>query len=513
MAARPGFTLTAQNIDLVAAICRRLDGLPLAIELAAPQVRVLAPAQLLQRLERPLDVLGTMAQDIPSRQRTMRDAIAWSYDLLTPQEQLLFRRLSVFAGGWPLEATEAMARIDGDATVIDAVETLSRLIDQHLIQTRQGSDEAELRYAMLQTIREFAAERLAASDEVRLVRDSHAAWVVDLTVEASRGLFGPDEIHWLNRLDLEHDNIRSALNWLIDSGNAARARAITSSIWWFWATRGYGREALIWIEQALADGARAADGDPDRIDTLSGASWIAGIHGQADRALRYAEQAAALARDGSDDAALARALFMLSFTKGGVGEHVAAATYAAEALALFRRVGDREWIPFALNRMGIAKQEQSDYAGAAALYEEALGRWRDVGHPWGIGTGLLNLGLVSHVLGDTKRAAVLFRECVPLAVMEGDRWGLMELFSGLADIAVQAGDASLGAQLLGAADRIQTELGIELQSYVAQIRTRALETARSALGAEAFANAWDKGRALSLDEAIAAAMQAGFSAV
>ena len=182
-----------------------------------------------------------------------------------------------------------------------------------------------------------------------------------------------------------------------------------------------------------------------------------------------------------------------------------------EALALFRKVGDREWIPFALNRLGIERQEQGDYAGAAALYEEALGRWREVGHPWGIGTALLNLGLVSHELGDTQRAAVLFRECVPLAVREGDRWGLLELFAGLADIAVQAGDPSLGARLLGAANRIQTELGIELQSYVALIRTRALETARSALGAEAFADAWAKGGTLSLEEAIAAAMQAGFS--
>ena len=241
-------------------------------------------------------------------------------------------------------------------------------------------------------------------------------------------------------------------NWLFSSGNAARALTITSSIWWFWATRGYGREALVWIERALSDGAGAADGDSERIDTLTGAAWIAGIHGQPDRALRYAEQAVALARDGGDDAALARALFMLSFANGGVGEHVEAATLAAEALALFRQLGDREWIPFALNRMGIERQEQGDYEGAAALYEEALQRWRDVGHPWGIGTGLLNLGLVSHELGDTERAAALFRECVPLAVVEGDRWGLMELFSGLADIAVQAGDAGLGARLLGAAE-------------------------------------------------------------
>ena len=201
----------------------------------------------------------------------MRDAIAWSYDLLTPQEQLLFRRLSVFAGGWPLEATEAMTWIGNGITPFDAVETLSRLIDQHLIQTRQGADDAEPRYAMLETIREFAAERLAASDEDRLVRERHASWVTDLTVEAVPGLFGPDEIRWLDRLDLEHDNIRSALTWLIGSGNVARARAITSSIWWFWATRGYGREALVWIERALSEGSDGGGRRLGRIDTLAGA--------------------------------------------------------------------------------------------------------------------------------------------------------------------------------------------------------------------------------------------------
>jgi predicted ATPase len=509
MAARPGFALTEQNIALVEVICRRLDGLPLAIELAAPQVRMLAPAQLLQRLERPLDVLGTMAQDVPSRQRTLRTTIAWSHDLLTPPEQVLFRRLSVFAGGWPLEATEAMASVNGGTTAIDAVETLSRLIDHNLIQTRQAADDAELRYVMLETIREFAAEQLAASDEEELVRERHAAWVIDLAREAAHGLFGPAEIMWLDRLDLEHDNVRSALSWLMRSGDEARARAITSSLWWFWATRGYGREALVWIEQALSAAQGDAAGDSDRIDTLTGATWIAGIHGQSDQAARYAEQAVALARAGSDETATARALFMLSFTRGGQGDHAAATSYAEEALALFRHAGDREWIPFALNRLGIERQEQSDYAGAAALYEEALSRWRAVGHPWGIGTALLNLGLVTHERGDTRRAAALFRECVPLAVRQGDRWGLVELFAALADIAVQAGDPGLGARLLGTADRMQSELGIELQSYVALVQQRALEAARSALRAEAFASEWHQGRTWSMDEAIAGAMQAG----
>ncbi|MGH2616870.1 MAG: ATP-binding protein, partial [Thermomicrobiales bacterium] len=509
MAARPNFSLSDLNIGPVVAICRRLDGLPLAIELAAPQVRVLSPTQLLHRLQRPLDVLGTTTQDIPARQRTLRATIAWSYDLLSPREQVLFRRLSVFAGGWSLEATEEIASIDGDTTAIDAVDTLAALIDQNLVQTRHVPDGDALRYSMLETIREFAAEQLTDSGEGPAVRDSHVDWMARLAADASRGFFGPDEILWLDRIEREHDNVRAALAWLTSSGDNARALPMTSAIWWFWGTRGYGREALDWIEKVVSGGAEPADGDADRIETLTGATWIAALHGEADRAANYAEQAVALARVGADDAALARALFMLSLARGGQGDHVAAVRHADEALTLFQRVGDRTWVPFALNRLGVERSEQEDYAGAAALYETALTGWRDVGQPWGIGTALLNLGLVARQLGDNERAASLLRECVPLAVAQGDRWGLVELLIGLADIAADAGEPGLGARLLGAANRIHTELGIVLQSYVAQIQTRALEAARSTLGQDAFADEWAKGRALSLDEAIAAAMQPG----
>jgi hypothetical protein len=367
-------------------------------------------------------------------------------------------------------------------------------------------DEAELRYSMLETIREFAAERLEDSVEGPAVRDSHAAWIIDLAAEASRGFFGPDEVLWLDRLEAEHDNIRASLAWLTRSGDNARALPITSAIWWFWGTRGYGREGLDWIEMALSGGGEPEDGDLNHIDTLTGAAWIAALHGEADRAARYAEQAVALARVGAGDAVRARALFMLSLARGGQGDRVAAEMHATEALALFQRVGDRAWIPFALNRLGVERSEQEDYVAASALYEEALTGWRDVGQPWGIGTALLNLGLAARQLGANERAASFLRECIPLAVSQGDRWGLVELLIGLADIATAAGDPGLGARLLGVASRIHMELGIVLQSYVAHIQTRAFETARSALGREAFADEWAKGSALSLDEAIAAAI-------
>jgi non-specific serine/threonine protein kinase len=374
--------------------------------------------------------------------------------------------------------------------------------DRSLLRTVEDG-HASPRFVMLETIREFASERLAASEDERPTRERHAAWVIALATEAAGELFGRNEVAWLDRLESEHDNIRAALTWLLAAGDHQRALAITGAIWWFWETRGHGREALTWMEQALAG---AADDAAARIDTLVGGTWIAGLLGDPIRAGRYAEEAVALAKTG-DEARLGRTLFMLSYARGGQGDHADAAALAAEALALFERAGDRAWIPYALNRLGIELQGQGDNAGAAARYEEALRRWRDIGQPWGIGTGLLNLGLVMRELGDHARAAALLRECLPIAVSQGDRWGLVELLIGLADIAIDDGEAGLGARLLGAADRLQREAGIVLQPYFSHPQTRAAERARSSLGTAAFEDAWASGRALSLEEAIALAMQ------
>jgi non-specific serine/threonine protein kinase len=360
------------------------------------------------------------------------------------------------------------------------------------------------RFVMLETIREFASERLAASADERPTRERHAAWVIALAAEAAGELFGRNEVEWLDRLETEHDNIRAALTWLLAGGDHRRALAITGAIWWFWETRGHGREALAWMEQALAD---AADAAAARIDTLVGGTWIAGLLGDPIRARTYAEEAVSLAKTGDDAARLGRALFMLSYARGGQGDHADAAALAAEALALFARTDDHAWTPYALKRLGIELQGQGDNVGAAARYEDALRRWRENGQPWGIGTGLLNLGLVMRELGDHACAAALLRECLPIAVSQGDRWGLVELLIGLADIAIDEGDAGLGARLLGAADRLQREAGIVLQPYFSHPQTRAAERARSGLGTAAFEDAWASGRALSLEEAMELAMR------
>jgi predicted ATPase/DNA-binding SARP family transcriptional activator len=320
MEARPSFALTDQNIDTVVAICRRLDGLPLAIELAAAQVRVLAPAQLLQRLERLLDALGTAAQDVPTRQRTLRNAIAWSYDLLSRQEQALFRRLSVFVGGWTLEGAEAIASITGDANTIETVETLAGLIDHSLVEARQGADDDELRYSMLETIRQFAVEQLDASGEAASVRTAFERFLINLATRAEDGLRGAEQVYWLDRLEAEHDNFRAALGAALDRGNGDVALQVASRLWVFWWTRGFPEEGRSWLQRTLDI---ASDSD---LTARAAAEYGLGRHsiilGNYEAASQHLQLSLALRRtlrDASGQAATLNELALVAVNRGELG--------------------------------------------------------------------------------------------------------------------------------------------------------------------------------------------------
>ena len=290
--ARPGFTFTPENLEAVVAVCRRLDGLPLAIELAAARIRALAPNQLLRRLEHSLDVLGTTAQDVPARQRTLRDTLAWSHELLTPSEQVLFRRLSVFVGGWTLEAAEAVASIAGDETA--TLEALARLIDQSLVIVRGEEDGAESRFTMLETIHEFATEQLVASGELAQVKETHASWFLDLALAAEPHLPGPSAVSWLDRLETEHDNLRAALDWLRSQGDGDRALTLAAALWRFWWLRGHLAEGREQLESALAvDGSTATAA---RASALDGAGVLAETQGDYDRAEALHRESLALSQ-------------------------------------------------------------------------------------------------------------------------------------------------------------------------------------------------------------------------
>ena len=433
-AARPGFTLTDQNIASVVAICRRLDGLPLAIELAAALTRVLAPAQLLQRLERPLDVLGSTAPDVPARQRTLRDAIAWSYDLLTSHEQTLFRRLSVFVGGWSLDGAEAIASIEDGTDTIDAVATLGGLIDQSLVDTRLDTDEAEMRYSMLETIREFAAEQRESSGEARLVQRAFEQFLIDLATKAEAGLRGADQVHWLDRLEDEHDNFRAALGSALAGGDGDTALQIASRLWVFWWTRGFPAEGRSWLQRTLDC---ASDSD---LAARAAAEYGLGRHsiilGNYEAASQHLEVSLNLRRllgDAPGQAATLNELALVAVNRSELGQ---ARELGEEALQIASAADDLRGIGTALRNLGMVAREQGDYTRAVELYGDSLAMWRKLNDPRWIAIVTSSLGITHRYEGNTAQALSMLIESQELFSRLGDRYMLGVVAHNLGHLAL-----------------------------------------------------------------------------
>ncbi len=357
-AVRPDFALTEANAAAVAAICARLDGLPLAIELAASRVTVLPLQAMLARLEQRLELLTGGARDAPERQRTMRDAIAWSHDLLSPEEQALFQRLAVFVGGWTLDGAEAVCRRGDGASVLEGV---SSLVDSSLVRLDETAD-VQGRYGVLETVREFGLERLAASGEESAVRRRHADWCVALAEGAEANLWGPGQGRWFARLEVEHPNLRAALGWLLDTGEREMALRLATPLAFFWYVHGHLAEARIWLDRAIATGGGSREA---QAEVLARASGLAHAQGDAAAAMRWADA----------------------------------------SLTLWREIGDAgPGLAFALCQRGIAGFWSGDVDLAAAAYDEALTLFRSLDNgPW-TAQVLTNLAAVARARGDDARA-------------------------------------------------------------------------------------------------------------
>jgi predicted ATPase/DNA-binding CsgD family transcriptional regulator len=517
-AVRPEFQLSEANVTAVAEICRRLDGLPLAIELAAARSKVLSPQALLARLTNSLQVLTGGPRDLPPRLQSMRDAIAWSHDLLDDEDRALFRRLAVFDGGCTLAAAETVAadsRPAGPsspflpqmppafgapaATFIPEIfDGLASLVDKSLI--RQDEREGDLRFSMLETIREFGLEQLAAAGEDHQIRARHAQWALALAEEAEPALWGSDQQHWLQRLQTEQDNLDEALSWSMEHDQELGMR-LAGALWWFWQVRGYLTEGRAAFARLLPGDARIPA--PIRIKALLGASFLAAVQGEGLLAEDLTKQARTLAVDLGDPLAIARTEYFQSFCAGSRGHGDAAYTFAQEALATFRAKNDQQWLPFTLNRLGIETHGKGDWAGAEALYQEALDRWRGQGHTWGIATALSNLAVLAHVQGDEERAAARYRESLALCWSQSDQWGLTEALTGLGGIAATAGEHQVAVHLFAAAEEVRESIGLTLQQHIRTQYEAAITTTKSALGEAGFEAAWQAGRSLSLEQAVA----------
>jgi predicted ATPase/DNA-binding CsgD family transcriptional regulator len=571
--AKPDFQVTHENALAVAGICHRLDGLPLAIELAAARVRLLTPAAILSRLEHRLPLLVGGARDLPIRQQTLRNTIEWSYDLLDAAEKELFRRLVVFRGGCMLEAIEAVCHVERHLG-LDVLAGVSSLVDKSLLR-KEESASGEPRFVMLETIREYASERLQESEEAEELRRRHARYFAALAVEAEPRLKAAEQKRWLDRLEAEHDNFRAALDWSLDRQDVVTALRLAGHLGYFWFMRSHFSEGLNWSATAmgLADlRERAGVGEVEEQPTGANhgalkalrakALWAAGLlaawqgHGSYALPRSYLEQSAALAREVADRPLLADALLLLGivlnfehdyaaaharieeslaaareaeYTWGianaldrlgsahvGQGEIALRRARREESLALRRQVGDRGGIAVSLLSLGEMAREEGDYAGARHWFEQALPIFQEIGTPINVAITLSNLGYVMHHLGDEVRAARLFKEALVLARDLNSEMLIFLDLAGLAGPVVAQGDAAgaaraegalRAARLLGAAAALQEVTGDFLEPVDRADYDANVAMTRARLSEQAFAAAWAEGQAMTMDEAIAYALE------
>ncbi len=505
-AARPDFALTIENAWAVAQICHRLDGLPLAIELAAARVKVLSPPALLARLEHPLPLLTGGPRDLPARQQTLRSTIAWSHDLLAAPDQCLCRRLAVFAGGCTLAAAEAVCNVGGELGG-DVLDGLASLVDNSLLRQATPAD-GEPRFVMLATVREYALERLEASGEAQTIRRRHAHLLLRLAEEAEPHLKGAARGRWVARLETEYDNLRTALSWLLTAGEAETSVRLAAALVPFWSERGHLSEGRDWLQRTLAAGGPGLPASL-RAKALSGAGMLAMLQSDAPAARALLEESLTLWRASGDAQGAADALGMLAHAVHFEGDIPAMVALAGQSLAVYRELDDRRGVAGALGQLGHALWHQQEFPSARALLAEALALLRglDEGQAtWNPFTSithvLWSLGNVARDQGDYAAARSLYGEGLAAAQEQGGAFHVAVLLDSFASLAAAEGQAARAARLLGAAEAVRTASDVALAPvYRRDFYGAIIETVRAALDEETLKVAWAAGRAMSLQEA------------
>jgi non-specific serine/threonine protein kinase len=543
-ARRPEFSLEAHNAHAVVTICERLDGIPLALELAAARVGSLSVEAIAARLDERFGLLTLGPRDVPLRQRTLRATMDWSWDLLDEQEQRLLRRLAVFAGGWTLAAAEAVIGVGKGIEALVVLDVLDGLVNKSLVQVDPGNDGG--RYRLLETVRQYAGERLTEAGEGSVLRERHLAWCVDLAQEAELELTGSQQARWLARLEQEHDNLRTALVWAREEGENVQGLRLAGALWRFWNRRGYLAEGRGWLDLAATLDYTTAVPAEIRAKALNGAGNLAYEQGDYRRAAVLHGEALALRRVLGDRVGIATSLNNLANVAAVLGDYRQAMVVHEEVLALRRELGDTVGIAMSLSNLGSLASLNKDYDRAAILHEEALALRRELGDRAGIANSLSNLGSVAALQGDFGRATTLLQEGLALRRAMADKPGMAEslytlgwalamqgeyepaaalleeclLLSQeigaknaatdslevLAWVAAGRGQPHWAAQLGGAAEAIRHILGIPVQPDWQASHEEAVQAMREALGEKVFAAAWAAGRALSFEEAIALAL-------
>lgn len=472
----------------VAHLCRRLDCMPLALELVAPQTRLIPPSAMLARLEGRFDLAG--ARDLPERQRTLRRTLEWDYELLNEAEQLAYRRLAVFpTAGFALEWAETLL-----GTEVEAIACIDALLAKSLLST-VGLGAPRL--AMLEAVRDYGLERLAAAGERAMFEERHAQLVARFAVEAGRELWGPDQVSWLDRLELERDNLAAALAWA-EVNDARLLVELVRRLYWFWEVRGHVTEGLRWVDAAVS----ATEGleSLDRVDTLVAAASLVRFKGDLRREQDWGEEALDLARRLGDLPATVLPLHILGRLELEYTRIEAARERYVEALEI--SPGE----PELLVSLSVVETLDGNFLRAVELARRGLETWRARGNVWSVARALTNLAIATARGGDPERAVPMLREAVALAHELGDSERLAHALEDLAGVLLQLDRAEAAAHLYGAVRRIRTEVGL-LEGALAPYYTR-VDDARATLGERLFTEAWQAGQALTRDEAAAYAATA-----
>ncbi|MFN8663012.1 MAG: tetratricopeptide repeat protein [Thermomicrobiales bacterium] len=506
-AAKTGFTLTPQNARAVAGITQRLDGLPLAIELAANRLKVLSPADLLERLGARLPLLTRGAHDLPERQHTLRSTLAWSYDLLDADAQCVFRHLSVFAGGCTLEAAEVICQTLVSDTACKplpathALDLLTDLVEQSLLVTAPDLGDA-VRFSMLETIREYGGEQLLAAGETETARQMYLAWCLHLAETADPLLLSAEQEHWHARLSIEHDNLRGALSAALENDDVEPALRLCAALYRFWANDGRYEEGLHWLERATSRAPLTATAP--RGHALIGLGVMLFFQGEYQRAAAVWESARQLFQDIDDVRGRAYAHGNLGLVADATGDYPRALAEYEAALELFRALEDRTYISFMTHNSGLIAYFQGDYAHARSLFTESLSMVEDENSR---ALTLGNLSLVALAEGFPDQALALQRDAFANWRSVTNLPWLARGLEHFALIAIARGDAAHGARLFGAAAAERARVGGSQPDNDRAINDRYLAQARAALGDSAFASLWANGEVLSLQDAITLALR------
>jgi non-specific serine/threonine protein kinase len=496
--AQLGFTLTERNAPAIAQICRRLDGMPLAIEFAAARVRMLSAEQIAARLDDRFRLLTTARRQILPRQQTLRATMDWSYDLLSDPEQALLRRLSVFAGGWPFEAAEAVCAGDGVGAA-DILDLLTQLVDKSLVIAETYGGEA--RYRLLETVRWYSAEKLQSAGEAAQVRRRHRDWFVALAEQAEPELRGLRQRLWVDRLEMEHDNLRAAYEWTMTEPEGRREglRSATA-LFSFWRSIGYWSEGHECLEQGLLS--RGDVAPSIRAKALAHAALFAWRARKDERAIALAEEGLAVCKELGDKENGAVCLISLSNVASDRGDYEQAKRFAKECLSLSSGLENKYYNCCALIVLGGLARFQGNYDQAIALHERGLAMSRDRGYPVWSANALRHLGMDHLRRGAHGRAAEHFKQSLTLCKEVRNRWVPVECLYGLGGLACVAQQCERAARLFGAANQLRDALGYRSKPADQEFYDHHTATTRAGLQEAAFAAAWAEGQAMTLDQAI-----------